>query len=204
MSEQLMKPAILESAAKQFAENGYSAVSMRDVAGKVGTTPANIYYHFQSKEGLIQAVLINELSAKTNSVMNVLSSGEDVKTKIDKFTSLFVHLLADDSVFFRLVIRELLDGDEKRRQWLATTVFAQPFRLLESFAGELSSERDSMLTAISIISAMLGHIQLSGILRHLTDGQRNLVDPDIIATHIAELFHRNFLINSESQGTSKC
>ena len=204
MSEQVMKSAILESAAKQFAENGYSAVSMRDVAGKVGTTPANIYYHFQSKEGLIQAVLINELSVKTNSVMEVLSSSEELKSKIDKFTNLFVHLLADDSVFFRLVIRELLDGDEKRRKWLANTVFAQPFRLLESFAGELSSERDSMLTAISIISAMVGHIQLSGILRHLTDGQDNLVDPDIIAAHIAELMHKTLLINSENQGTSKC
>ena len=177
---------------------------MRDVAGKVGTTPANIYYHFQSKEGLIQAVLINELSVKTNSVMEVLSSSEELKAKIDKFTNLFVHLLADDSVFFRLVIRELLDGDEKRRKWLANTVFAQPFRLLESFAGELSSERDSMLTAISIISAMVGHIQLSGILRHLTGGQDKLVDPDIIAAHIAELMHKTLLINSENKGTSKC
>ena len=204
MSEQLTKSAILESAARQFAESGYSAVSMRDVAGKVGTTPANIYYHFQNKEGLIQAVLINELSVKTNSVMSVLSSNEEIRTRIDKFTNLFIHLLAEDSVFFRLVIRELLDGDEKRRRWLAKTVFAQPFTLLESFAGELSSERESKLTAISIISAMLGHIQLSGILRHVTDAQDNIADPDVIAAHIAEMMHKTFLINSETNGASKC
>ncbi len=204
MSEQLMKSAILESAAKQFAENGYSAVSMRDVAGKVGTTPANIYYHFQSKEGLIQAVLLNELSVKANSVMSVLSSSEAIEDKIDKFTNLFVHLLADDSVFFRLVIRELLDGDEKRRQWLAKTVFVQPLKLLESFAGELSGEIDSKLTAISIISAMFGHIQLSGVLKHITDGQDNIVDPDIIAAHIAGMLRRTFLINPETNGASKC
>lgn len=36
------RTTILLEAAKLFASEGYSAVSMRDVANKVGVTPANL------------------------------------------------------------------------------------------------------------------------------------------------------------------
>lgn len=46
------RTVILETSAELYADLGYSAVSMRDVATKVGVTPANLYHHFRGKDGL--------------------------------------------------------------------------------------------------------------------------------------------------------
>ncbi|NKB84848.1 helix-turn-helix transcriptional regulator [Ochrobactrum grignonense] len=51
------RTVIIETAAGLFADLGYSAVSMRDVASKVGVTPANLYHHFKGKDELIREAL---------------------------------------------------------------------------------------------------------------------------------------------------
>ncbi len=48
---------IVESAAKVFAEFGYSGGSIRTIATTVGVSPASLIQHFGSKEGLLEAVL---------------------------------------------------------------------------------------------------------------------------------------------------
>ena len=51
------KEHILIESTVLFALKGYSAVSMRDIAEKVGITAAALYNHFMSKEDLWEAVL---------------------------------------------------------------------------------------------------------------------------------------------------
>jgi AcrR family transcriptional regulator len=48
--------ALLNAAAKLFAERGYDGTSTRDIAAIVGMLPGSIYYHFPSKEKLLLAV----------------------------------------------------------------------------------------------------------------------------------------------------
>jgi AcrR family transcriptional regulator len=47
---------LLDAAAKLMSERGYHATSMRDIAKEVGMLSGSIYYHFQSKEGMLLAV----------------------------------------------------------------------------------------------------------------------------------------------------
>ncbi|MDR1545985.1 MAG: TetR/AcrR family transcriptional regulator [Deltaproteobacteria bacterium] len=47
---------ILESTI-MFAKNGYWAVSVRDIANKIGIKPSSLYNHFSSKEALFEAVI---------------------------------------------------------------------------------------------------------------------------------------------------
>lgn len=48
---------IIEQAGLLFAHFGYSAVSSKEICQAAGVTPAAVNYHFQSKEGLYEAVL---------------------------------------------------------------------------------------------------------------------------------------------------
>lgn len=44
---------IRQAALEQFARDGYSATSMRDIAGSVGIKAASLYNHFGSKEAIL-------------------------------------------------------------------------------------------------------------------------------------------------------
>lgn len=54
---------ILDAAEALFAEKGYSATSLGDVADKVGIRPPSLYNHFRNKEALYEAVLERLLTA---------------------------------------------------------------------------------------------------------------------------------------------
>lgn len=48
---------ILDVAAALFLERGYVGTSLREIASEVGMKPGSLYYHFASKEALLQAIL---------------------------------------------------------------------------------------------------------------------------------------------------
>ena len=49
-------PVVLEAAARLFAQRGYAATSMRDIAQAASMLPGSLYYHFAAKEDLLAAV----------------------------------------------------------------------------------------------------------------------------------------------------
>lgn len=48
-----MREAILSAAELLFSTNGYTAVSIRDIAQEAGANPGSVTYHFKSKDGLL-------------------------------------------------------------------------------------------------------------------------------------------------------
>lgn len=50
---------IMLEASMMFARRGYAAVSMRDIAERVGVSHPSIYSHFENKEALYDAILEN-------------------------------------------------------------------------------------------------------------------------------------------------
>ena len=55
---QLTRRLILEAAAGLFREHGYAGVSLRDIAEAVGMKTGSLYYHFDSKESLVEEILM--------------------------------------------------------------------------------------------------------------------------------------------------
>lgn len=49
---------ILDAAAHQFVERGYAATSTRAIADEVGIRQASLYYHFPSKESILEVLLM--------------------------------------------------------------------------------------------------------------------------------------------------
>jgi AcrR family transcriptional regulator len=54
---QTTRQAILHAAAGLFREKGYAAVSLRDIAEAVAMKTGSLYYHFDSKESLVEEIL---------------------------------------------------------------------------------------------------------------------------------------------------
>lgn len=57
MAEPSTRERILDVAAQLFTEQGYDGTSLREIADRMGFTKAALYYHFPSKEVILQALL---------------------------------------------------------------------------------------------------------------------------------------------------
>ena len=53
----ISRQEILDAAATLFRQKGYYATTLRDIASGVGMKAGSIYYHFDSKEQILEAVL---------------------------------------------------------------------------------------------------------------------------------------------------
>src|SRR3546814_18179316 len=121
-----MRSQLLDTAARLFAERGYKAVSMRDIAKLVGVTQANLYYHFRDKADLIEATLASVFEARAQELDAWLA--RHPSNQIEAFVRWFVQMLMTDRIFASLLYRELLDGDEARIAALSRTVLQKPFQ----------------------------------------------------------------------------
>jgi AcrR family transcriptional regulator len=54
---EVTRRSILEAAAGLFRQRGYAAVSLRDIAESVSMKTGSLYYHFPSKESLVEEIL---------------------------------------------------------------------------------------------------------------------------------------------------
>jgi AcrR family transcriptional regulator len=176
---------ILDVASSLFASKGYAAVSMRDIAMAVQVTPANLYYHFKDKEHLIRETLTYVFFERMAPTQSLLAQRVSAVERLEMFITWFTRLIFEDEIFTRLLCRELLNGDSDRLEYLAQTVFEEPFSLLAGVTVFDSARTDPVMSAVSVVSVILGHYQLSGVLPHLPGGQA--ADPDRVSLHLLSL-----------------
>ncbi|KRC50029.1 MULTISPECIES: TetR/AcrR family transcriptional regulator [unclassified Nocardioides] len=75
---------LLAIAAEQFAEKGFRNTTVRDIADAAGILSGSLYHHFDSKESMVDEILIpfqEELFGKYD---EILASGDDARTKLER------------------------------------------------------------------------------------------------------------------------
>lgn len=150
-----MRSQLLEVAGELFAERGYEAVSMRDIARVVGVTQANLYYHFKGKADLIEATLAHVFEARAHDLQAFLT--RHPLDPIEAFVRWFVSALRIDRIFARLLYRELLDGDADRIEALSRTVLQGPFRALVAAVPARACDSAEAI-ALSLVGFILGQV----------------------------------------------
>jgi len=86
---QVSRRLILEAAAALFREKGYAAVSLREIAMAANMKTASLYYHFESKEALVEAILTlgtQGALAAARQAVSALGEGAD---PVDKLRAAF-------------------------------------------------------------------------------------------------------------------
>ena len=129
------RTAVLNSAMRLFAQNGYAHTTTRSIANEAGISIGLMYHYFDSKERLLQAVFDNcmailsqtfttayEKSAPQNRLANLLRAMFDILSGEEAFWSLFYMLRSQPSIMpvlgddFRLWTKRLRDLLEEELQ----------------------------------------------------------------------------------------
>src|SRR5579884_1966971 len=82
---------IIDAAMRVFAEKGFTRATNKDIAHEAGITPGLIYYYFESKEALLNAII-------------------ETRSPIRLMTTFSQHMLTmPPQLFMRYVIQQVLD-----------------------------------------------------------------------------------------------
>lgn len=98
---------ILEAAEELFAENGFDATSVRELASKAGVNIAMISYYFGSKEKLLEALVEYRASYLRERFYDLQKEQIDPVDKIDKLIDLYVERIFSQRRFHRILHRQI-------------------------------------------------------------------------------------------------
>lgn len=97
---------LLEVALKLFAEQGFAATSIKDIAKRAGVAPGLLYHYFPSKEDLLNAVLKEHSFLPQLRELLRLAHEQPAEAVLLDVVSGFSAILDRKEALFRLVVRE--------------------------------------------------------------------------------------------------
>lgn len=103
-------PALLDSAASRFAEQGFHATTIRELATATAMTPGAIYFHVATKQALLTAVYAEGVERIIDRVDGAVAGETRPWRRLEKAVLAHLEAILDKSAYARVVIR-ILPGD---------------------------------------------------------------------------------------------
>jgi len=100
---------LADTAARLFAERGFAAVSMNDIAKACGCAKSLLYHYFPSKEQLIADLLTGHVEALLAEAKQALASSDDPRLQLRAFLRGHMRLYADARAYHILLLNSLTD-----------------------------------------------------------------------------------------------
>lgn len=156
------RQSILEAAARIFRRDGYAAARLSDIAAEIGMKAGSLYYHFGSREALVEAVLVvgtQRTHARLLERLEALPSdaGHLVRLKTAIETHLVMALAQEDvtSATIKLIwqvpaqLRDKVLAEQRAYGGLWRDLLAQA-----RAAGEIRADVDLSVVRMAIMGAL--------------------------------------------------
>jgi len=158
MAKKNQAEEIMNAAIKLITNNGYSNVSLRDIANEAGVALSQLNYYYKNKEGMFAAV-IKEIAAKNlKYIENALKSGESAKEKFDNLLRFFEETIEKAPENLRLLVdltSMALWSDTFKK--LLNSFYEEVAKLIETHvSSELNSKHSSIDIAKTIFASIYG------------------------------------------------
>ncbi|MCB0878447.1 MAG: TetR/AcrR family transcriptional regulator [Thermoleophilia bacterium] len=119
MSAAERREQLLQVGRAAFAEKGYDAVSVEEIAARAGVTKPIVYEHFGGKEGIYAVVLDREVSCLLGD-MQVALQGRGARARVEAAVDAFLGYIEDRPDGFRVLLRDTSRNEGANTSW--TTV----------------------------------------------------------------------------------
>jgi AcrR family transcriptional regulator len=101
---------LLRAGAEVFSERGFEGATAERIAQRAGTTKAMINYHFRSKQGLYEVILLATFTALGRRLDAVRARGGPAPAQLRAFVEEFARAATEHPTFPATMIREVLSG----------------------------------------------------------------------------------------------
>ena len=116
---------ILTTAISLFSERGFAGTSVADVCERAGVVKTAIYWHFENKEGLLEAALERVAATWIEEIRASVEQVGGIDARLDRFISGLRWLVLERSETFALILGAILERaevDDARRESLRRIV----------------------------------------------------------------------------------
>jgi TetR/AcrR family transcriptional regulator, cholesterol catabolism regulator len=147
--------ALLDSAATKFAEQGYHATTIRELAAATAMTPGAIYFHVPNKQALLLAVYEEGVQRILDRIEGAVRERTAAWDRLESAVAAHLESILDASAYARVIIR-ILPGDVPEISPELTKLrdrYEARFRAL--FAEiDLPADRDPKLARLFVLGAI--------------------------------------------------
>jgi TetR/AcrR family transcriptional regulator len=105
------RTTILRAAERIYAENGLAGARTEAIAAAAGVNKALLYYYYNSKEGLYQAVVGSQLNEFQQQAREVLSAKGPAGPILMQYVSYHIDFIGTHPNFPRIFQRMMMEGD---------------------------------------------------------------------------------------------
>jgi AcrR family transcriptional regulator len=110
-----MRESILAAAVKLFAEYGYHAAPLRDIARLAGIQAASIYHHYPNKQSLLVEIMETYMQRLNNSLERILREYDDPVQRLQEAVTNHISLHTNYKAEFFIIDTEIraLEGENR-------------------------------------------------------------------------------------------
>ncbi len=152
------KKQIIQTAAELFKENGYNAVSMRDLAEKLGIKAASLYNHIDSKEEILAEIIMDLAYSFTAHMDEVKHKKKSIVDKLKEIIEMYIDTTIQKTDFLACMNKEWKYlGEQKRNEyWELRENYEKDFLNLvaEGIERKELKKCEEKITAFSILSTL--------------------------------------------------
>jgi len=162
---------ILSTATDLFLRNGFSRVTLDDIAAAIEFSKGTIYNHFGSKEEIYASVLLDHLNILLASLKDAAASGRTTAERLQNATKAYVGFYRERREYFRLLffIDHVSDQEripdallkEIRQMKIACLRELQKIFKTGLRTGEVGAGRSSVQVSFILWGMLNGIIQLA-------------------------------------------
>jgi AcrR family transcriptional regulator len=153
---QAKRSELIHAAATVFAEKGFEAATLNDIAERVGTDRATLYYYFGSKQELLQEAVRGGVEANLVEVERILKLEEAPDEKL------------------RLIVERLLSSYE--------TDYPYMYVYIQEDMRKVASEHSAWAKEMTRLTRRFESISLQLIKQAMAEGRfRDDIEPDLAA-----------------------
>ena len=182
---------ILAAAGVLFADRGFDAVSVADIASACGISTGLIYYHFKDKQTLYDTVVRESIHLFEATAIDTLVGDGEPAERLRRFILSYMHLLEGHAALMRLLIRSVSDlgTPAPRHVLMRSAAIVDRLRAVidEGIASGTFRAVDPHLAATALF-ALINTLMTARVLETPLGGQAGDVDEQ--AAFMTDLFLR--------------
>jgi AcrR family transcriptional regulator len=150
---------LLDVARSVFAERGYDAASVEEIADRAEVSKPIVYEHFGGKDGLYQTIIGRELRQLTDRISRSLDAPSP-RRALEQAAEAFLGYIAEEEQSFRILVRDAPSGGGPGSMTgFISDVAAQVEGLLAKELGERGYDR---ALAPVLARALVGMVAMTG------------------------------------------